>query len=157
MDTTPATTKGARWSRRALLGRAAAAGAAGIVGGAAVGRGAPARRPAAGGRVAAAAARVALSGKIVVSFADEGDVLPAYVAGAAEAVVAANPGAEIEVDHQAISAGEYATRLFLAMRAGGVPDVFHLTGAAIGALAAGGVIRPLDELLAAWPDWAFYP
>ncbi|MDQ3044398.1 MAG: extracellular solute-binding protein, partial [Chloroflexota bacterium] len=98
-----------------------------------------------------------LSGEITLSFADVDGIRPPYYVQALKPLREANPNATINIDYQEMSSGEFTTRFFLAARSGNVPDVFHLGGAAIGALAESGLIRPLDDLLASWPDWKYYP
>jgi multiple sugar transport system substrate-binding protein len=145
----------ARLSRRALIGRAALAGAAGIATGLA-GR----RAHAAGGagrRLDRSSAHGGLTGQITVSFADSSGLRQPFATVAAESVQAANPGVTIALDAQSIPGAEFEQRFLLALQSGEIPDVFHLGGGFIGALAAGGAIRPLDGYLAVWPDWALYP
>jgi multiple sugar transport system substrate-binding protein len=105
----------------------------------------------------AAAAQGGLTGEIVVSFADSSGLRQPYATAAAAAVQEANPGTTITIDGQTISGSEYQARFFLSMRSGQLPDVFMLNGAAIGLLAQSNAVLALDDYLAAWPDWSFYP
>lgn len=98
-----------------------------------------------------------LSGSITVSYADELGKKPPYVQAAADAVTAANPSAEVRIDRQRIAGGEFYTKLLLALDAGDAPDIIHVGGDRIGELADAGYIAPLDDYVAAWPDWAQYP
>jgi multiple sugar transport system substrate-binding protein len=95
------------------------------------------------------------SGKITVSFEGGNDLISGLVDQAVQAVRAANPGADIEL--QVGAAGLYTTQLVLAMMSGTGPDVFLTTGLGIGELGAGGLIEPLDGYLETWDGWAEYP
>ena len=130
-------------SRRKILQSVALGGAAALFG--------------RSGAIPGAALTQELSGEITISFADEDAIRPPYYVRALQPLRDANPDATINIDFQQLSGGEYATRFFLAARGGNVPDLFQFGGAAIGVLAASGLIRPLDELLAEWPDWEYYP
>jgi multiple sugar transport system substrate-binding protein len=102
--------------------------------------------------------RQALSGEITVSYPDEAGKKPKYVDQAAANVTTANPDAKINVDLQKVDGGTFMTSLLLALDGGDAPDVFHVGGDQIGALAEAGYIEPLDPFLANWPDWeAQYP
>ena len=136
-------------SRRRVLTGVALAGAAVAVNGRPTGalagrRGMPTRQ---GGQ----------TGTITVSYADELGKKPPYVDRAAAALTEANPGVEVRIDHQKIAGGEYYTKLLLALDAGDAPDVIHVGGDRIGELAEAGYIVPLDDYVAAWPDWEQYP
>lgn len=132
--------RAAATSRRSLLKRGVLLGAAGI----AVGT---------GGRRSAGAG---LSGKITIGYAADPIRAP-YVAKAAVELKAANPQAEIKVNADQTSGAQYLVKLLLALRSGNAPDVFLADGIALGALAAGGALAPLDDYVNAWPDWAMYP
>ena len=95
------------------------------------------------------------TGKITVGFEGAGGVLEEVSRAAADAVVAANPGAEIEI--APAPGSNYATQLFLSLNVGSAPDVFAFTGLGIGEFSAGGFLEPLDAYLATWEDWAQFP
>ncbi len=101
--------------------------------------------------------RQALSGEITVSYPDEAGKKPKYVQQAADNVTKANPDAKINIDLQKVDGGTYMTSLLLKLDSGDSPDVFHVGGDSIGALADAGYIDPLDDYLANWPDWSQYP
>lgn len=98
-----------------------------------------------------------LSGTITVSYPDELGKKPPYVERAAAAVMAAHPGATVRIDLRRVSSGDYYTQLVQRMQQGDVPDVFHVSGERIGELVDAGRVAPLDEFLALWPDWRYYP
>ena len=98
-----------------------------------------------------------LSGTITVSYPDELGKKPPYVQAAADQVTKANPNARIDVDLQKISSGDYYTKLLLALQGGSGPDVTHVGGDAIGEMVDAGYLAPLDEYVARWDDWRFYP
>ncbi len=141
-------------SRRTVIARAATA-AAGLT--LAAGTGELAVAGPAGRRVAAPYLQSGLSGSITVSYPDELGQKPPYVDKAAEAVRAANPQAKVTVDLQKVGSDDFYTKLLLALDAGDAPDVFHVGGDTIGELAEAGYIAPLDDKVAAWPDWKVYP
>lgn len=142
-----------RLTRRSLV-RGTAAGVAGV---AAI---AGAQGAFAGGvssRIFAPGRLQALSGEITVSYPDEAGKKPKFVQQAADNVVAANPDAKVNIDLQKVDGGTFLTSLLLKLDSGDAPDVFHVGGDQIGALADAGYIDPLDDYLANWPDWAQYP
>lgn len=132
-------------TRRGLLKGAAGAGTAGLVG---------AAGPKASRAFAAPMLQTGLTGEITVGYADELGKKPPYVQAAAEAVMAANPGATVTPDLREVSGGDYTTQLLLALDSGEGPDVIHIGGDRIGQLADAGSIEPLDAFVAEWPDWA---
>jgi multiple sugar transport system substrate-binding protein len=101
--------------------------------------------------------RQGVTGEITISYPDELGLKPPFVDQAAEAVRTANPDAKVTVDLQKIGGDDFYTKLLLAMDAGDSPDVFHVGGDKIGELADAGYISPLDDMVAAWPDWQYYP
>src|SRR6478735_7455676 len=92
--------------------------------------------------------RQALSGEITVSYPDEAGKKPKYVQQAADNVTKANPDAKINIDLQKVDGGTYMTSLLLKLDSGDSPDVFHVGGDQIGALADAGYIDPHDAFLA---------
>ena len=94
-----------------------------------------------------------LSGTITVGYADELGVKPKYVEQAKAAVEEANPDATVEIDLRQVAGGDYTTQLLLALDSGEGPDVIHIGGDRIGALADAGYIEPLDAYVAEWADW----
>jgi multiple sugar transport system substrate-binding protein len=101
--------------------------------------------------------RQGLSGEITVSYADEAGLKPKYVEQAAAAVQEANPGTTVNIDLQQVDGSTYLTSLLLALDGGDAPDVIHVGGNQIAAMADAGYIEPLDAFIAEWPDWAQYP
>ena len=94
-----------------------------------------------------------LSGTITVGYADELGAKPKYVEQAKAAVEEANPDATVEIDLRQVAGGDYTTQLLLALDSGEGPDVIHIGGDRIGALADAGYIEPLDAYVAEWTDW----
>ena len=67
---------------------------------------------------------------------------------------AANPGVTVELQQEIASDDDYHTKLQLRLQSGGdVPDVMYYSPDWLDADAAAGYLAPLDEGLAAWPDW----
>ncbi len=141
-----------RYSRRALLKTAAVASVIAACGPAA----APGASPSGAGTAAPTGAK-GLTGTITVSYPDELGKKPPYVDKAAAAVMSANPGAKVNVDLQKIPSGDFMTKLLLALQGGQAPDVIHVGGDQIGALADANYIEPLDRYVAEWADWKYYP
>ena len=98
-----------------------------------------------------------LSGSVTVSYPDELGKKPPYVQAAADQVTKANPNAKITIDLQKISSGDYYTKLLLALQGGSGPDVTHVGGDTIGEMVDAGYLAPLDDYVAKWEDWKFYP
>jgi multiple sugar transport system substrate-binding protein len=148
-----------RRSRREVLAGVLAAGAAGLLA-ACGGRGSGAGRsgtPAAVEGAGDPSLARGLTGAITVSYPDELGKKPPYVEQAAALVEQANPGARVFIDHQRLSAGDYYRALLERLRTDDAPDVIHVGGDRIGELADAGFITPLDDYLATWPDWRYYP
>jgi multiple sugar transport system substrate-binding protein len=95
-----------------------------------------------------------LSGSIKVGYEGSNPFIGKYVDAAAQAVMDANPGAEIEVI--ASDAPDYLSQIGVQLMMGGAPDVFLLLGLGSGELATGGLVRPLDDYLETWDGWAQY-
>ena len=67
---------------------------------------------------------------------------------------AANPGVTVELQQEIASDDDYHTKMQLRLQSGGdVPDVMYYSPNWLDADAAAGYLAPLDEGLAAWPDW----
>lgn len=98
-----------------------------------------------------------LSGTITVTYPDQLGKKPPFVTKAADAVHQANPKATVKVTRFNIPDDQYYTKLLLSLNQGNGPDVFHVGGNSIGELADAGYIEPLDDYLAKWADWKFYP
>ncbi|MCC6792237.1 MAG: sugar ABC transporter substrate-binding protein [Thermomicrobiales bacterium] len=96
-----------------------------------------------------------LSGKIRVGYQGSNAGLSAVIEAAADAVRAANPDAEIELEPA--PSGNFETQIFLQLNAGNAPDLFVITGLGIGELGAAGFLEPLDTYLATWDGWQHYP
>lgn len=144
-------------TRRGIIGRGAAAGTAGLAAAAGV-RSEAFARGQSSPRFGAPMLQTGLTGEITVGYADELGAKPPYVEAAAEAVRAANPDATVNIDLREIGGGEYTTQLLLQLDSNDGPDVIHIGGDRIGALADSGYIEPLDAYVAAWEDWeAQYP
>ena len=118
---------------------------------------APAAAAAPTAQAAPAQAGANLSGTITVSYPDELGKKPPYVQAAADQVTKANPNAKITIDLQKIGSGDYYTKLLLGLQSGSGPDVTHLGGDSIGEMVDAGYLAPLDDYLAKWADWKFYP
>jgi multiple sugar transport system substrate-binding protein len=101
--------------------------------------------------------RQGLTGEITVSYADEAGKKPKYVEQAAAAVQEANPGATVNIDLQQVDGNTFLTSLLLAIDGGDAPDVIHVGGNQIAAMADAGYIEPLDAFVAEWEDWAQFP
>jgi multiple sugar transport system substrate-binding protein len=98
-----------------------------------------------------------LSGSITVSYPDELGKKPPYVQAAADQVMKANPQAKVTIDLQKIDDGDFYTKLLLALQGGSGPDVIHVGGDSIGEMVDAGYLAPLDDYVAKWEDWKFYP
>lgn len=95
-----------------------------------------------------------LSGSIKIGYEGANETIGPFVEAAAQAVMAANPGAEIEI---APSPGSgYLNQLAVQLFMGTAPDVFLILGLGSGELASGGFILPLDDYLANWDGWQQY-
>lgn len=95
-----------------------------------------------------------LTGSISVGYEGAKPFIGTYVEAAAQAVMAANPGATIEVI--ASNAPNYLNQIAVQLFMGNAPDVFLLLGLGSGELATGDLVRPLDEYLGQWDGWAHY-
>lgn len=95
-----------------------------------------------------------LTGSIEVGFEGAKPFIGAWAEAAAQAVMAANPGATVEVI--ASSAPNYLNQIAVQLMMNNAPDVFLLLGLGSGELATGGLVRPLDEYLDQWDGWAQY-
>ncbi|HEU0165470.1 MAG TPA: extracellular solute-binding protein [Thermomicrobiales bacterium] len=133
-------------SRRALLGQGAAVGAglavAGIAG-------------ASASSLQVGTPTTGLTGEITVSYADTLGVKPKYVQQAADAVMAANPQAKINLTRD--ESDDSFTKLLLALDSGDSPDVIHTGGGSAGQLVDAGYVDPLDDYVSQWADWQYYP
>lgn len=98
-----------------------------------------------------------ISGTVNVTYPDQAGFKPKYVEQAAAAVKKQFSGVDVKIDLQKIDDDSFYTKLLLRLASGDVPDVFHVAGTSIGALADAGYIEPLDSYVAAWSDWAQYP
>lgn len=137
-------------SRRTMIGQGAAIGAGLAVAGAVGASASPSQSsPETGTRMQG------LSGEITVSYPDTAGYKPKYVQQAADAVTAANPGAKVNVVKDESS--DAYTKLLLALDSGDSPDVMHVGGGNMGELADAGYIHPLDDYIAQWEDWQYYP
>jgi multiple sugar transport system substrate-binding protein len=96
-----------------------------------------------------------LTGKITVGLDGSNAAMVQVVEAAADAVRAANPQCEIQIE--AAPGGNWETQLFLALASGKAPDVFIVTGLGVGELSAAGYLEPLDGYLGGWDGWAQYP
>lgn len=117
----------------------------------------PAPRAATGTPAGSPAAGRSLSGTLTVSYPDELGKKPPYVERAAAELQRAHSGLTVRIDQRKQSSGEFYTALLHRLQQGDAPDVFHVSGERIGELADAGLIAPLDEYLALWPDWRYYP
>ena len=99
----------------------------------------------------------AMSGTVNVTYPDQAGFKPKYVEQAAAAVKQQFSGINVQIDLQKIDDDSFYTKLLLRLSSGDVPDVFHVAGTSIGALADAGYIEPLDSYLSAWSDWSQYP
>lgn len=149
-------------SRRTFLKQALAAGAAGAIAACTGGDrrpttsdGAAAPEPAA--PLTAPAVRRGLTGSISVAYSDELGKKPAYIEAAAEIVRGRNPSATVSLLRQDIAESDFYAALMSGLRNREAPDVIHVSGDRIGELADAGYIVPLDDFLARWPDWKYYP
>lgn len=98
-----------------------------------------------------------ISGTVNVTYPDQAGFKPKYVEQAAAAVKKQFSGVNVSIDLQKIDDDSFYTKLLLRLSSGDVPDVFHVAGTNIGALADAGYIEPLDSYISAWSDWAQYP
>lgn len=119
-------------SRRAVIGGGGAALAAALAG----------SRPALG---------QGLTGTIRVGYEGANRAIGPFVQAAADAVMAANPGATIEVEPS--PAANYLNQLAIQLVTRAAPDVFLLIGLGSGELSQGGFIAPLDDYVGAWDEW----
>jgi multiple sugar transport system substrate-binding protein len=99
----------------------------------------------------------AISGTVNVTYPDQAGFKPKYVQQAAAAVHQQFSGVNVNIDLQKIDDDSFYTKLLLRLSSGDVPDVFHVAGTSIGALADAGYIEPLDSYIGAWSDWSQYP
>ncbi|MGI8485713.1 MAG: extracellular solute-binding protein [Thermomicrobiales bacterium] len=136
-------------SRRTMIGHGAAIGA----GLALAGTGGASAAPASSGH--AAVRLQGLTGEITVSYADTAGYKPKYVQQAADAVTKANPDAKVKLNRD--ESNDAYTKLLLALDSGDSPDVIHTAGGNMGELADAGYIQPLDDYIAKWEDWKYYP
>lgn len=95
-----------------------------------------------------------LSGSIKVGYDGTNPFIGSYAEAAARAVMDANPGTTIEI--LASGAPNYLTQVGVQLMMGTAPDAFLLLGIGSGELAAGGLIRPLDDYLKTWDGWEEY-
>jgi multiple sugar transport system substrate-binding protein len=95
-----------------------------------------------------------LSGSIRVGYEGANPFIGTFAEAAAEAVMAANPGATIEV--QPSTGANYLNQIAVQLMMGTAPDVFLLIGLGSGELATGGLVIPLDDYLAGWDGWEQY-
>lgn len=136
-------------SRRAMIAHGAAIGAGLALSGAVGALAAPTSSFNAGPRLQG------LSGEITVSYADTAGYKPKYVQQAADAVTKANPGVKVNITKD--ESNDAYTKLLLALDSGDSPDVLHTAGGNMGELADAGYIHPLDDYIAKWEDWKYYP
>jgi multiple sugar transport system substrate-binding protein len=99
----------------------------------------------------------AISGTVNVTYPDQAGFKPKYVEQAAAAVKQQFSGVDVKIDLQKIDDDSFYTKLLLRLSSGDIPDVFHVAGTSIGALADAGYIEPLNSYVSAWSDWAQYP
>jgi multiple sugar transport system substrate-binding protein len=96
------------------------------------------------------------SKKITVAYNATGDFPEpnATRTAAKTAFEKANPGVTVDLQKEVAADDPYHTKLQLRLQAGGdVPDVMFYSPNWVDADAAAGYLSPLDEGLAAWPDW----
>ncbi len=78
----------------------------------------------------------------------------ATLKAAETAFEAANPGVDVELISITASDDDYHTKMQLQLQAGDdVADVMYFSPNWVDADAAAGYLAPLDDALAAWPDW----
>lgn len=93
---------------------------------------------------------------ITVAFNATGDFPEpaATVEAAAASFEEANPGVTVELQQEIASDDDFHTKIQLRLQSGGdVPDVIYYSPNWLDADAAAGYLSPLEDDLAAWPDW----
>lgn len=106
-------------------------------------------------RSVAGARAEGLSGTITVGYESGNDLLEQFLQETKAAIESANPDAKIELAPS--PSGSFLAQVFLQLNGGNAPDVFIISGLAIGELSAAGFLAPLDDHLAGWDGWEQFP